>query len=684
MSSLRVQPERRGEKRVRSRSLKAGARKLPLDPDWLPPRSSRPKADAKQRAAMRRRLAFLARAAIQRAVDSVDISLSERNRRNAVAAMKERSKRRKLSSAQHSEDGPPVDQLAHSPLQPERDSEDVPLIERLNHSRDGAVEEEGEEEEEARPAASAAPPPPAPAFVPPLTFPPAFELPRVDWRPHARVKHSDARGHLLAHCASGDASWLDKTAGSLEDKTFVAARVAHAVAEVMRMDHAAIELKVRSAQADRGVRESTEATRTRLGEARVVMEAMDRIKLKELRKLFHPSRLLPVHRWGSEGSMERLLKAEAGKEEAVFHNFVPFPRGPERAASYTVWVNTLMKQTKCAAHVLDMGKMPPRDEERVVLLDAASLGAMQQQPDSGADWNRVRWRSVFNLPDPAIRSMADKQARKAALKQAKAVADLLCQWELPGGMKRDELLEAKRMKAAGIKDWAMLTAAQKTVFLCHGASCNSAHCDGLAGGSCCVFGWKVFVSWDLAEWNDAVARRAGLGDIAPPLSIRDLNSFRSLRWLLVGPGDTIYIPADRVHFVVTLTSALLITYAHTAFPHRLVRVLAHTAAAKMPHHGTWMTLQPLDKLGWMMQHLRERTQRMLAEGGWDAAKKAVARSEWLAMRGEVGAVLRISEHIGALVGLKQLEQAGERNYAYATSRSMIRQWSEFDQMMCNM
>ena len=111
------------------------------------------------------------------------------------------------------------------------------------------------------------------------------------------------------------------------------------------------------------------------------------------------------------------------------------------------------------------------------------------------------------------------------------------------------------------------TGQQLYVFFNEGGSGNPAHKDPVAGYSTLAMGWKVFIWWDAADASLFVNKRQH------PLAIRlsRAASTPSLRWTLLGPGQTIFLHPDSFHAVVTLCSSALVTQARTFLPHRLIR-----------------------------------------------------------------------------------------------------------------
>ena len=330
--------------------------------------------------------------------------------------------------------------------------------------------------------------------------------------------------------------------------------------------------------------------------------------------------------------------------EAAFLNFRPWPRGPAQASSYRQWVVDLAQKTEFHKGdgrervLLDCGPLRENEDERVVWLDDSASSVMKVR---ARELKKRRYRSVLQLPD--VNREETVQIRKK-----------ICKWQVRGEMKANELLLDDDLRdSLQIFEHALLSDELSAVFLTHGPSCNSAHVDSIGGGSCCVFGWKVVVMWDALEWEAGVGRKAGLGDVAPPLSILDLIRFPSLRWTLIGPGTTIVLPADRPHFVIALSSSLLITFSSTSFPHRMMRSMALVFAGRMTAKGTWMEAQQPTDLTALIKYLRHRMTQVLPH--WSTHKRRVSSEEWQRMRGEVAELMQISPLLDSLPGLKDVK-----------------------------
>jgi hypothetical protein len=193
------------------------------------------------------------------------------------------------------------------------------------------------------------------------------------------------------------------------------------------------------------------------------------------------------------------------------------------------------------------------------------------------------------------------------------------------------------------------------------------------------------VSWDVAEWRAAVGLgRAGSmrHEIAPPLSAELLAGFRSLRWTYVGPGVTIVVPADRPHFVITLTSSILCSFVNTMSPHRVARCVVYALADLMPVAGTWMdkpgqSMLTVAQMLWYLAEMAETGPLHAVDSRWDALERRVSREEWMKIRDELDGLMVMSPHTYSLPGLRHEKYPAR----YEASKQAINEWRRLDGMM---
>jgi hypothetical protein len=127
------------------------------------------------------------------------------------------------------------------------------------------------------------------------------------------------------------------------------------------------------------------------------------------------------------------------------------------------------------------------------------------------------------------------------------------------------------------------TGQQLYIFFTAGGSGNGAHKDPVGGYSTLATGWKVFIWWDAADGGLFInSRRQHLG-----IRLSRAATTPSLRWTLLGPGDTIFLHPDCIHAVITLSSSALVTQCRTFLPHRLIRSICLILTGKV-HDDAWL------------------------------------------------------------------------------------------------
>ena len=120
---------------------------------------------------------------------------------------------------------------------------------------------------------------------------------------------------------------------------------------------------------------------------------------------------------------------------------------------------------------------------------------------------------------------------------------------------------------------------------------TDSHSDAPDSSNFCFTGRKLWLAWDTYE-----GARHGLQDVerlpTPGRARFDMErwlSLRSARWLLVNPGETLFLPANLTHKVVTLESYVGVGGFFIALPNCL-RLLSHW----INHVPLW---SKLDKTG---------------------------------------------------------------------------------------
>ncbi|HSY86185.1 MAG TPA: hypothetical protein VLA85_06400 [Verrucomicrobiae bacterium] len=105
---------------------------------------------------------------------------------------------------------------------------------------------------------------------------------------------------------------------------------------------------------------------------------------------------------------------------------------------------------------------------------------------------------------------------------------------------------------------------------------TDSHSDAPDSSNFCFAGRKLWLAWDTYE-----GARYGLQDVerAPVegrarFDMQSWLSLRSARWLLVNPGETLFLPANMTHKVITLESYIGVGGFFLAIPNSL-RLLSH-------------------------------------------------------------------------------------------------------------
>ena len=157
-------------------------------------------------------------------------------------------------------------------------------------------------------------------------------------------------------------------------------------------------------------------------------------------------------------------------------------------------------------------------------------------------------------------------------------------------------------------------------FVAIGPSCNAVHSDPVGGCSQLWYDWKVVFVFHMSEWPTLVRGMRNDG-----MDIQGLMKAESLRWVLLGPGSTIMLPPQMVHFVITLSDSVLVTWCRTPFVHNQLLSLLYHAAGQVPDE-TWAALTSADYVK-LFRYLCTRGEQQLKAVLSDRAGKAKLR--WL-------------------------------------------------------
>ena len=97
---------------------------------------------------------------------------------------------------------------------------------------------------------------------------------------------------------------------------------------------------------------------------------------------------------------------------------------------------------------------------------------------------------------------------------------------------------------------------------------TESHSDDSDGSNHCFVGKKLWLAWDRQE-----GKAAGLQDVThdevygqAAFTMKDFLKLSSSRWWIVAPGQTLFLPGNLTHKVVTLESYIGFGSFHVAFP----------------------------------------------------------------------------------------------------------------------
>ena len=173
------------------------------------------------------------------------------------------------------------------------------------------------------------------------------------------------------------------------------------------------------------------------------------------------------------------------------------------------------------------------------------------------------------------------------------------------------------------------------------------------------------------------------GEVGPPLPWDILVGLQSFRWSLVGPDVTVVIPADRAHFVISLTSTILITQGRTYTPHHVIRGIAWIIGGGGTAKGTWLETVPwVEYAGviiWLAQAVRHRYQRWQLGGEQEEYLRRRSREEWNRIWPELTQWLTIPvsgvyEALGSAPAINGREVSTAIAKAWVELQSAMRQW----------
>jgi hypothetical protein len=161
---------------------------------------------------------------------------------------------------------------------------------------------------------------------------------------------------------------------------------------------------------------------------------------------------------------------------------------------------------------------------------------------------------------------------------------------------------------------------------------TDSHSDAPDSSNFCFAGRKLWLAWDTYE-----GARYGLQDVErAPVNGRarfDMQSWlslRSARWLLVNPGETLFLPANMTHKVITLESYIGVGGFFLALPNSL-RLLSHWIVraplwSKCDLTGEHDNLvgEIADSVRDLLMHLRRASMRERRQWGYDYLERSSA------------------------------------------------------------
>lgn len=228
---------------------------------------------------------------------------------------------------------------------------------------------------------------------------------------------------------------------------------------------------------------------------------------------------------------------------------------------------------------------------------------------------RARVRSAGRL---RYQTMSTVIGRWAAQKSCFAVTDLHYI-----GARFDRLIDTQALNAFNLLPrGAQGFQSQDSLVICSRGAVTDSHADDHSGSNHCFVGRKLWLLWDTLE-----GLAQGLQDashvVVTDRAAFDVSAFlrlRSARWLVIGPGQTMFIPAHLSHKVITLERYLGLGSFHASLP-GLPDLLLRWQALQ-PYWSRGAALDPRCTVEHLVQralrrlrHLREADQAERARWG---------------------------------------------------------------------
>ena len=387
-----------------------------------------------------------------------------------------------------------------------------------------------------------------------------------------------------------------------------------------------------------------------------VFSNIHHMTLERRRELLSPERCTPARLWTAASAREQLTSATC----VPYLDYNPFPLGP--FINRQMWVEDIA--SLCTGFSpMDQGILPPEFDDGEVQLAATGFGEQ---------FHGRRWRATCPFPVTTPALSARQVTGPVNFNSTRGEDEELLNTprvSLPFPA------HAKHMRSEACGE-------QLTLFFMHGPSINPTHWDATDGASCLFLGWKVFVDFDIEEWGASVGQRwpEDLDQTCPPLDIALLLRMPSLRWSLLGPGTTHLVVATRAHFVISLTSCILLTSSRTHLPHNLMRALAWSVGPGTPV-GSWLENVRPAAYSQLVKYIHASTVKRWEQ--WETQGRRGQEMMKLAVEGWARVLPNLEPwfQLDVLRMYPLFTRTEKAEDAVANSASLHREWSAFAEYM---
>lgn len=183
---------------------------------------------------------------------------------------------------------------------------------------------------------------------------------------------------------------------------------------------------------------------------------------------------------------------------------------------------------------------------------------------------------------------------------------------------------------------------------------SDSHSDDGDGSNHCIIGKKLWLAWDKEE-----GKQGGLQDCTydpvytqARFSMQKFLSLKSSHWFLVSEGETLFMPGNFTHKVVTLENYVGFGSFYVSFPNYINSIKRWVLRYASDAKGDFVKNLNRDCL----QHIKKKVSKMTAQQrknvGFDYFKKAAA--SW-----EKGLTPAAKNKLGAVAKTKELMQAAK-------------------------